>query len=66
VQAGNNNRNYVGIKTNLRKLAVHVFAPRSDIALRVDVRESLVLANDLLCYRNGLPCCRVGRALEAA
>lgn len=65
MQAGNNNRNYVGLKTNLRKLAVHVFARRCNIALRVDVRESLVLADDMLRHRIGLPCCRAGRALEA-
>ena len=66
MQAGNDNRNYyVGLKTNLRKLAVHVFARRCDIAQRVDVRESLVLADDMLCHRIGLPCCGVGRALEA-
>ena len=65
MQAGNNNRNYVGLKTNLRELAVHVFASRCDIAKRVDVRESLVLADDMLCHRIGLPCCGVGRTPEA-
>ena len=55
----------MGLKTNLRELAVHVFASRCDIAKRVDVRESLVLADDMLCHRIGLPCCGVGRTPEA-
>ncbi len=60
-----NTRHYVGLKTNLRKLAVHVLARRRDIARRIDVRESLVLANDMLRHRPGLSCRRTGGALEA-
>ena len=59
-----NDRHYVGLKTNLRKFAVHVFVRRCDIARRVDVRESLVLANDMLRDRPGLSCCGAGGALE--
>ena len=60
-----NDRHYVGLKTNLRKFAVHVFVRRRDIARRVDVRESLVLANDMLRYRPDLSCRGAGGALEA-
>jgi len=60
-----NDRHYVGLKTNLRKFAVHIFVRRRDIARRIDVRESLVLANDMLRNRVGLPCCGAGGALEA-
>ncbi len=60
-----NTRHYVGLKTNLRKLALHVLVRRRDIARRIDVRESLVLANDMLRNRPGLSCRWAGGALEA-
>jgi len=57
---------YVGLKTNLRKPAVLLFARRRGHAWRIDVRKPLALADDLLCRRARLPGCGPGRAAEAS
>jgi len=43
---------HVGLKANLRKSAVFLSDRRSPLPGRLNVCESLVLADDLLCYRD--------------
>lgn len=58
-------KRYVGLETNLRKLAVHVFARWRVVTCLVAVHQLLVLANNL--FRNGFGVSRGGtrRAPEA-
>ena len=64
--AGNNKEGtqYVGVQAYLRKRAVFLSRSRRYLSGRLDVLESLVLADDLLCRRFAMSCRRVGYLAE--
>ena len=57
---------HVGLEANLRKLTLPLSDDRRRLSGGFDVRNSLALANDLLCRRIAMSCGRVGGALEAS
>ena len=59
-------RRYVGFETDLREFAVLLPAGRRSLAGCVNVRKSLVLADDLLRHWRRVPGRRPGRIAEAA
>ena len=59
-------RRYVGFETDLRELAVLLPSGRRHLAVCLDVRKSLVLADDLLRHRRRMPGRRSGRFAETA
>ncbi len=59
-------RRHVGVKTNLRGLALFLSAGRRCVAVRVNVREQLVLAHNLFRSWTILPGRRSRRVAEAA
>lgn len=60
------NEAYVGFKANIRELAVPVPGGRCSVTCRVDVHQSLVLADDLFRHRAQLSGSGTGRATETA
>jgi len=63
---GQKKTNHVGLKTNLRKPALLLFAGWCAGTRRVNVRKSLALADDLLCSGSRLSGWGAGRAAEAS
>ena len=57
---------YVGLEANLRKSAVLLFACRRDRSRRINVRQPLVLADNLFRRGPRLPGCGARRVVEAS
>ncbi len=57
---------YVGLETNLRKPALFLSDDRGALSGRLDVRQSLALADDLLCCGAAVSGGGIGCLVEAS